>query len=76
MRSNHINHLSERYHSAGVVELAAVVGRREESDELALGEEFVAVLDHLRGELQIMRELTSTGVQAELASDERDYEHE
>lgn len=35
------------HHRAGVVELAAVVGRREEGHKLALAEELVAVLDDL-----------------------------
>ena len=38
------------HHGARVVELAAVVGRREERDELPLREELVAVLDDLRAE--------------------------
>ena len=41
--------LVHRHHSARVVELAAVVGRREERDELPFGEELVAVLNHLHG---------------------------
>ena len=39
--------LVDGHHGTGVVELAAVVGRREESDQLALREELVAVLHHL-----------------------------
>lgn len=35
------------HHRAGIVELAAVVGRRKESDELALAEELVSVLNYL-----------------------------
>lgn len=35
------------HHGTGVVELAAVVGSTEQSDELPLGEEFVAVLHDL-----------------------------
>ena len=41
-------HLVDGHHGAGVVELAAVVGRREERDELPLREELVAVLDDLK----------------------------
>jgi hypothetical protein len=37
------------HHGAGVVELAAVVGRAEQRNELALGEELVAILDDLVG---------------------------
>jgi hypothetical protein len=36
------------HHGAGVVELAAVVGRREDGHQLALGEELVPVLHHLQ----------------------------
>ncbi len=36
------------HHASGVVELAAVVWRGEEGDQLAFGEEFVAVLDNLQ----------------------------
>lgn len=39
--------LVDTHHRTSVVKLATVVGRREESDELAFGEEFVAVLHHL-----------------------------
>jgi len=39
--------LVHRHHTAGVVELAAVVGGREECDELALGEELIPVFYHL-----------------------------
>ncbi len=39
--------LVDGHHGPRVVELAAVVGRREERDELALGEELVPVLDDL-----------------------------
>lgn len=35
------------HHGAGIVKLAAVVWSTEERDELALGEELVAVFDHL-----------------------------
>lgn len=41
--------LIHAHHGARVVELPAVVGRREEGHELALGEELVAVLHHLWG---------------------------
>ena len=36
------------HHSPGIVELSAVVGSWEESDQLALGEEFVSILHNLR----------------------------
>merc|ERR1719474_8195 len=39
----------DRHHAPGIVELPAVVGRREEGDQLPLGKELVAVLDHLMG---------------------------
>ena len=39
--------LVDRHDRAGVVELAAVVGRREDGDQLPVGEELVAVLHHL-----------------------------
>lgn len=39
--------LVDAHHGACVVELAAVVGRGEESHELALAEELVAILDDL-----------------------------
>lgn len=39
--------LVNAHHSTCIVELAAVVGRREESDKLALGEEFVTIFDDL-----------------------------
>lgn len=35
------------HHAAGIVKLAAVVGSRKQSHQLALGEEFVTVLNHL-----------------------------
>ena len=38
-----------RAHRAGVVELAAIVGRRKDGDELSVGEELVAILHHLVG---------------------------
>jgi len=41
--------LVDGHHGTGVVELATVVGRRKKRDQLSLGEEFVAVLHHLRG---------------------------
>ena len=37
----------DRHHGAGVVELAAVVGRAEQGHQLTFGEELVAVLDNL-----------------------------
>ena len=37
------------HHGAGVVEFAAVVGRAEEGYQLASGEKFVAVFNHLMG---------------------------
>jgi hypothetical protein len=40
--------------SSGVVELAAVVRRREESDQAPLVEKLVAVLDNLIGEKTVM----------------------
>lgn len=48
----------------GVIKLAAVVGRREERDELPLRKELVAVLDHLmraadQVELVLRQELTN-----------------
>ena len=39
--------LVDRHHAAGVVELATVVGRREQRHQLPLGEELVPVLHHL-----------------------------
>lgn len=39
--------LVDAHHGTGIVKLAAVVGSGEEGDELALGEELVAVLDDL-----------------------------
>jgi len=39
--------LVHAHHGAGIVKLAAVVGRAEERHELALGEELVAILDNL-----------------------------
>lgn len=39
--------LVDAHHRTSVVELAAVVGRREKSDELALAKELVSVLDDL-----------------------------
>ena len=39
--------LVDRHDRAGVVELAAVVGRREDGHQLPVGEELVAVLHHL-----------------------------
>jgi hypothetical protein len=41
--------LIHTHHGTGVVELAAVVGRTEEGNELALREEFVTILDDLVG---------------------------
>lgn len=41
--------LIHAHHGACVVKLPAVVGCREEGDELALGKELVAILHHLRG---------------------------
>lgn len=41
--------LIDTHHGAGVIELATVVGRREEGDELALREKFVTVFHHLVG---------------------------
>lgn len=41
--------LIDAHHRTCIVKLAAVVGRREESDELALAEELVAVFDNLMG---------------------------
>lgn len=41
--------LVDTHHGASIVELAAVVGCAEQGDELALGEELVAVLDDLVG---------------------------
>lgn len=41
--------LVHAHHGASVVELAAVVGRAEQRNELALREELVAVLDDLVG---------------------------
>ena len=35
------------HHAAGIVKLAAVVGCRKQSHQLALSEEFVSVLNHL-----------------------------
>lgn len=49
--------LVDTHHGTGIVKLAAVVGSTEEGDELALGEELVAVLDDLVGtadEIHIM----------------------
>ena len=40
--------LVDGHHAAGVVELAAVVRRGEEGDQLPLREKFVAVLDNLK----------------------------
>jgi len=39
--------LIDAHHSTGIVKLAAVVGRAEERDQLALGEELVTVFDYL-----------------------------
>ena len=39
--------LLDAHHRAAVVELPAVVGRREHGDQLLLREELIAVLDHL-----------------------------
>jgi hypothetical protein len=39
--------LVDAHHGAGVLKLAAVVGRRENGHQLALGKELVALLDHL-----------------------------
>ena len=43
--------LVHAHHAAGVVELAAVVGRREQGYQLTLGEELIPVLNNLRKEL-------------------------
>jgi len=50
------------HHGSGVVELAAIVGRREEGDQLALGKELVPILHDLMGsadeiELVLLQEL-------------------
>ena len=37
----------DAHQGAGVVELTAIVGRREQSDELSLGEKLVAIFDDL-----------------------------
>lgn len=39
--------LINTHHGAGIVKLAAVVGRRKEGDQLAFAEKLVAVLDYL-----------------------------
>jgi len=39
----------DRHHSASVVKFSAVIWRGEQSDELALGKEFVAIFDNLVG---------------------------
>lgn len=39
--------LVDAHHGSRVVKLAAVVGRAEEGNELALGEKLVAILDNL-----------------------------
>jgi len=39
--------LIDTHHGAGVVELSAVVRRREQSHQLTLGKELIAVLNHL-----------------------------
>ena len=41
--------LVHTHHRTSIVELSAIVGRREEGDELALGEELVPVLHNLMG---------------------------
>ena len=40
--------LVHRHHGASVVKLPAVVGGREEGDQLSLGKELVAILHHLQ----------------------------
>lgn len=51
-QQSHLKGAHERlihaHHGSSVVKLSAVVWRREQSDELPLGEKFVAVLDHLQ----------------------------
>lgn len=37
------------HHAPGIVKLAAVVGSREKSHQLPLGEELVTIFDHLGG---------------------------
>jgi hypothetical protein len=47
----------DAHHGAGIVELSAVVGGREDRHELTASEEFVAIFDHLMGatdEVQVM----------------------
>ena len=39
--------LVDRHHGTRVIELAAIVGRREERDQLPFREELVTVLNHL-----------------------------
>lgn len=50
-RQNYLETAHQRFvnahHSAGIVEFATVVWRREKRDELPLGEEFITVFDHL-----------------------------
>lgn len=41
--------LIDAHHGAGVVKLPAVVGGREQGDQLTLGKEFIAVLHDLKG---------------------------
>ena len=57
--------LVHTHHRARVVEFTTVIGRREERDELTLGEELVAVLDDL------MR--TTYQVHVVLLQESRDY---
>ena len=40
--------LVNAHHGAGIVELPAVVGRREDGHQLPLGKELVAILNHLQ----------------------------
>ncbi len=40
--------LVDAHHSSSVVELSAVIRRREQRDQLAFGEELVTVLHHLQ----------------------------
>ena len=41
--------LVDTHHGTGIVKLATVIGSTKEGDELALGKEFVSVLDDLVG---------------------------
>uniref|UniRef100_A0A158R8X3 IRS-type PTB domain-containing protein n=1 Tax=Taenia asiatica TaxID=60517 RepID=A0A158R8X3_TAEAS len=51
--------LIDRHHPAGVIQLAAVIGRREEGDETALRKEHVPIFHHLMGTANKVKVVTS-----------------